>query len=81
VDSNFTTMAYAADLWSMQMSHYRWQKPGHFCGMSHSAPRRTIPHHAVFVVPRDAALVPQLFWQILKCGNSEFCVALMQQDF
>jgi hypothetical protein len=54
----------------------------------HTAPFRT--------TPRKAALVLQLFWQIphkgigasypvalgypLKCGNSGFCVAVMQQN-
>jgi hypothetical protein len=30
----------------MQISHKTRKKPGHFCGMPHSTPRRTIPHHA-----------------------------------
>jgi hypothetical protein len=63
MDSNFNTVACAADLRSMQISHTTPQKPGHFCGMPHSAPRRTIPHYAA-LVPRDAAFVPQLLWQI-----------------
>jgi hypothetical protein len=47
----------------MQISHTTLQKPGHFCGMPHSAPRRSIPHYTA-LVPRDAAFVPQLLWQI-----------------
>jgi hypothetical protein len=31
--------------------------------MAHSAPRRTISHHAALVL-RAAAFVPQLLWQI-----------------
>jgi hypothetical protein len=46
MDSNFNTAACAADLRSMQISHTTPQKPGHFCGMPHSAPRCTIPHYA-----------------------------------
>jgi hypothetical protein len=50
----------------MQISHKTRQKPGHFCGMPHSAPLapfRTMPR-ADALVPHNAALLPQLLWQI-----------------
>jgi hypothetical protein len=48
----------------MQISLTTPQKPGHFCGiLRHAAPFRTMPHEAT-LVPRDAAFVLQLLWQI-----------------
>jgi hypothetical protein len=63
MDSNFNIVACAADPWSMQISHTTPQKNEHFCGMPHFAPRRTILHYAA-LVPRDAAFVLHLLWQI-----------------
>jgi hypothetical protein len=63
MDSNFNTAACAADLWSMQISPTTPQNPGNFCEMPHSAPWRTIPHYAASL-PRDAAFMPLLLWQI-----------------
>jgi hypothetical protein len=50
----------------MQISHTTPQKPGHFCGVLHSAhvaPFHTTPDDAA-LVPHDAAFVLQLLWQI-----------------
>jgi hypothetical protein len=65
MDSNFNTAAGAADLRSMQTKPHRATKAWTFLrnaafrAAPHSAPRRTILHHAA-LVPLDAAFVPQL---------------------
>jgi hypothetical protein len=66
MDSNFNTAVCAADLRRMQISLTTPQKPKHFCICRiprHAAPFCTTPHDAT-LVPRDAAFVPQLLWQI-----------------
>jgi hypothetical protein len=63
--SNFNTAACAADLWSMQITQRRKSlEISAECRIPrHGAALHTSPHDAA-LVPRDAAFMPLLLWQI-----------------